>query len=338
MFLSVYLACTGVGRARPRPGPARARRRGPPSWPSPRCWPFCGWAVGAAAAVALAAALAAGRPARVPARARPARPSAPRSPPRAAPALAPPSPPRYYSGRALVTSPAGTSADDQDGRPARDQLADDRGAGDLAGQEQPARGLRVGQQQQLVLARRRRGRSAGPPSPGCGGCRRAGSRPRSALAAPSMSGTAARSMTAVTPLALASLNRCPSRPKPVTSVAQRDPGGQCLPAGLARSAWSSPRWPASNTSPVALCREFSTPMPSGLVSDSGSPGRPASMRSSAVRVGQAGDGHAVLGLGVIDAVPAGHVAAGRAWPRRARRAAPRRPGQRSAPRAASRAG
>ena len=37
---------------------------------------------------------------------------------------------------------------------------------------------------------------------------------------------------------------------------------------------------AGKTSPVALCREFSTPVPIGLVSDSGSPARPASMRSS----------------------------------------------------------
>ena len=37
---------------------------------------------------------------------------------------------------------------------------------------------------------------------------------------------------------------------------------------------------AGKTSPVALCREFSTPLPIGLVSESGRPGCPASMRSS----------------------------------------------------------
>ena len=36
-----------------------------------------------------------------------------------------------------------------------------------------------------------------------------------------------------------------------------------------------------NTSPVALCRVLSTPTPSGLVSDSGRPARPASLRSRA---------------------------------------------------------
>ena len=44
------------------------------------------------------------------------------------------------------------SADLQDGLAARDELTDDRSAGgDLAGQQQAAAGLGVGQQQQLVL-------------------------------------------------------------------------------------------------------------------------------------------------------------------------------------------
>jgi hypothetical protein len=44
---------------------------------------------------------------------------------------------------------------------------------------------------------------------------------RAAARVPSMSGTAAWSTTAKTPLALASLNKWPSGPNPVTSVAHR---------------------------------------------------------------------------------------------------------------------
>ena len=50
-------------------------------------------------------------------------------------------------------------------------------------------------------------------------------------------------------------------------------------------------------------------MPSGLVREIGSPGRPPSLRSSRSGIGQAGDGHAVLGFGVVDAVAARDVAA-----------------------------
>src|SRR5262249_26225430 len=49
---------------------------------------------------------------------------------------------------------------------------------------------------------------------------------RAAARVPSMSGTAARSMTAETPLALASLNRWPSSPNPVTSVAHLIPAAR----------------------------------------------------------------------------------------------------------------
>ena len=60
--------------------------------------------------------------------------------------------------------------------------------------------------------------------------------------------------------------------------------------------------------PVALCRLFSTPTPSGLVRVSGSPARAASLRSSRSGSADAGHRHAVLGLRVVDAVAAGDVA------------------------------
>jgi amino acid efflux transporter len=53
---------------------------------------------------------------------------------------------------ALAAALASRSADDQDGRAARDELADDGGARHLPGQQQAARGLRVGEQQQVLLA------------------------------------------------------------------------------------------------------------------------------------------------------------------------------------------
>ncbi len=95
-----------------------------------------------------------------------------------------------------------------------------------------------------------------------------------------MSGTAPLSTTAVTPLALASLNKCPSKPKPVTSVAQRSPAARASRLATSLSVVMT-AIAAGNTSPVALCRAFSTPLPTGLVSDSGRPAAPASMRSSA---------------------------------------------------------
>ena len=96
---------------------------------------------------------------------------------------------------------------------------------------------------------------------------------------PLMNGTAARSMTAVTPLARASLYRWPSRPNPVTSVAQVIPAASA--AALARSfSVVMTATAASLTSPVALCQEFRTPLPSGLVRVSGCPAAPASIRSS----------------------------------------------------------
>ena len=97
--------------------------------------------------------------------------------------------------------------------------------------------------------------------------------------APSVTGTAAESITAPTPEARQSLNRWPSRPNPVTSVAARTPA--------ATAAWAASRLSSTicatacgKTSPVRLWRLFRTPTPIGLVSVSGSPGWAASLRIS----------------------------------------------------------
>ena len=63
-------------------------------------------------------------------------------------------------------------------------------------------------------------------------------------------------------------------------MAQRTPGGQRRPAGPALSVVIT-SIACGKTSPVALCRELSIPLPIGLVRLIGSPARPASMRSSA---------------------------------------------------------
>ena len=86
------------------------------------------------------------------------------------------------------------------------------------------------------------------------------------------------STTAVTPLARASLCRCPNNPNPVTSVAQTAFASSAA-AAASRFNWVIAATACGNGSPVALCRLFSTPMPSGLVRVNGSPGRPASLRS-----------------------------------------------------------
>jgi hypothetical protein len=82
------------------------------------------------------------------------------------------------------------------------------------------------------------------------------------------------------PLALASLNRWPSRPNPVTSVAHLIPAAiACRPAPAFSVVITSTA--AALTEPVALRQALSTPDPIGLVRLSGRPGRPASIRSSA---------------------------------------------------------
>src|ERR1700761_7954011 len=86
-------------------------------------------------------------------------------------------------------------------------------------------------------------------------------------------------MTAVTFDARASLSRCPSRPNPVTSVAARIPAATAA-TEASRLSVVIASTAAGNTSPVCLCRELSTPIPSGLVSVSGNPARAASLRIS----------------------------------------------------------
>ena len=103
---------------------------------------------------------------------------------------------------------------------------------------------------------------------------------RAAARVPSMSGTAAWSTTAETPLALASLNKWPSRPNPVTSVAHLIPAASACRLASALSVVITST-AASLTWPVALCQALSTPVPIGLVRLSGRPGCPASIRSNA---------------------------------------------------------
>ena len=115
-----------------------------------------------------------------------------------------------------------------------DRLADDDATGHLADDEQPAAGLRVGEQHEVVVV------DAGPdveerahplqvaPGPPLTNPSRTASR------APSSSGTAATSSRAPTPEARSMVARWPSSPKPVTSVAACDPGRQRRARGLAR--------------------------------------------------------------------------------------------------------
>ena len=75
------------------------------------------------------------------------------------------------------------------------------------------------------------------------------------------------------------MNRCPSSPNPVTSVAARTPAATAAREASALSAVIVAT-ACGNTSPVALWREASTPRPSGLVRLSGIPATAASLRSS----------------------------------------------------------
>jgi len=125
---------------------------------------------------------------------------------------------------------------------------------------------------------------------------------RAAARVPSMSGTAAWSSTAETPLAPASLNKRPSRPNPVTSVAHRIPAASASPLASAFSVVITST-AATLTWPVALCQALSTPVPIGLVKLSGRPGRPASNPQQRGRIRGAGHRHAVLRLRIVYAVP-----------------------------------
>ena len=87
------------------------------------------------------------------------------------------------------------------------------------------------------------------------------------------------------------------------AVRQGVPAATSLSAAMVATA-------CGNTSPVDLCRLLSTPTPSGLVRLKGRPARAASLRSKRSGSADAGDGHAVLRLGIVDAVAAGDEAAG----------------------------
>ena len=99
--------------------------------------------------------------------------------------------------------------------------------------------------------------------------------------APGSSGTAAASITTVISLRSAISAAWPSRPKPVTSVIACTPAARamCATWRLSRSidstAASKPgSWPSSR----CLAAVSSTPVPTGLVSSSASPGRAPPVR------------------------------------------------------------
>ena len=58
---------------------------------------------------------------------------------------------RLVLNTTIATATSAGSAHLERGRPERHELADDRGPGQLAGNEQPATRLRVGEQQQLLF-------------------------------------------------------------------------------------------------------------------------------------------------------------------------------------------
>ncbi len=93
----------------------------------------------------------------------------------------------------------------------------------------------------------------------------------------------------------------------MTSVAQRMPAataardGTRLSVVMASTAFGK-------RSPVALWRVLRTPIPSGFVSESGTPACPASMRSSSRASAKPVTASPYFWFGVVDAVPAGEVA------------------------------
>ena len=151
--------------------------------------------------------------------------------------------------------------------------------------------------------------------------RRGRARPRAPAPPP-------RGGAAPTPEPSAISQAWPSRPNPVTSVS-------AWTAPLAASTSPAARFSAAITSidavdelPAARCSRLmavvTIPDPSGFVSRSTSPGPRADVAEHAVGVDEAGDRHAVLRLGVVDAVAAEDRARRRAAPSPRRRGAPRR--------------
>ena len=232
----------------------------------------------------------------------------------------------------------GVSPDDERVLAGRHELADDRVAGQLARPPAARRrsARRPAARSSSSSTARRRG--AGAPSRGCGGCRPARSRRPATRARRRGTGTAAASTTAVTPLARAILQRWPSRPKPVTSVAARSPAATAAPRGVAvELGHHGDRLLEPLAGRLVAVVEDAEAERLGQRQRQS---RAAPRRCAAAVSGSAepGDGQAVLRLGVVDAVPAGEV---RSRPRAhvgaaAQHLAPR--ARRGSRRAASRAG
>jgi amino acid efflux transporter len=282
MFLGVYLACT-ASAARILAGPARLAAV-PAFLAVTAVLAFCGRALIAAAAVALAAAVVAGG--------RRHRRTA------AAPA---PEPPRV---------PAGGSADDQDRRAARHELADHGRAGHLAGQQQAAGGLRVGEQQQVLLAHPVGGQVRGHPVQVA-----AAAAGQVALGQPLAGPADQRHGRPVDD------RRDPAGPGQLVQVAEQaepgdvggaaDPGGQRGPAGpVVELGHHGDRLVADLAGRLVPGVEHAGAERLGQRQRLARAARVDPQQR--VRVGQAGDGHAVLGLGIVDAVAARDVAARRA--------------------------
>jgi hypothetical protein len=121
-----------------------------------------------------------------------------------------------------------------------------------------------------------------------------------------MSGTAAWSTTAETPLARASLNRWPSRPNPVTSVAHLIPAASACRLASAFSVVITPT-AAALTWPVCLAPGIEHPRADRLGQAERQARLPGVNPQQRGRIRGAGHRHAVLRLRIIDAVAAGYV-------------------------------
>ena len=170
------------------------------------------------------------------------------------------------------------------GRPAgaRAPAAANVGLGDhgrsLGGKrdEQPARGLRV-VRERLGDGGRRRSRRAGPRTRGCAGRRRCGRRPRPSSSAPGQGGQrGGLELDARTPLRVAISYAWPSRPKPVTSVTAcgRERPQRVRRGAVERRHRRDRRVERARRVAIPSRRACSTsPVPSGFVRNTASPGR-----------------------------------------------------------------
>ena len=180
-------------------------------------------------------------------------------------------------------------------------VPDDQMTGQFADDEQTAGGLRVGEQQQVLLGDAGRGTQMRPDPVEVARVPPEMKPSRSASRAPSITGTAPRSMTApTTPEARHILYRWPSSPKPVTSVAARTPAATAASAA-SRLSRVMVATASANTSPVCLSRLLSSPTPSGLVRVSGK-GLGGVVAQQPSGVGHAGHRHAVLRASLASSV------------------------------------